>query len=161
MASPPVSDDLWSLVAPLLPSHPPRPKGGRPPIPGRACLTGIVFVSKTGIQWEDLPPLMGCGSQAAGAWTALRQAVLDRLRAAYRIDWTRAAVDASTVPATLGPLRPARIRRIAAWRLPCIAGRPPHRARSATSGSTAPASRLGTAGVETAALLRRVVAVSH
>ena len=100
-------------------------------------------------------------SLAAGVWTALRQAVLHRRRAADRIGWTRAAVDASTVPATMGALRPARIRRIAAGRLPCIAGRPPHRARSATSGSTAPASRLGTAAVEIAASIRRGVAVSR
>src|SRR5215213_648158 len=56
MAAPLVSDDLWALVEPLLPPHPPRPQGGRPPVPDRACFTGIVFVLKTGIQWEDLPP---------------------------------------------------------------------------------------------------------
>jgi transposase len=55
MAAPLVSDDRWALVEPLLPPHPPRPKGGRPPVPDRACVTGIVFVLKTGIQWEDLP----------------------------------------------------------------------------------------------------------
>lgn len=26
-----MSDDLWAVVAPLLPPRPPRPKGGRPP----------------------------------------------------------------------------------------------------------------------------------
>lgn len=31
MAKPLVSDDLWAVVAPLLPPRPPRPKGGRPP----------------------------------------------------------------------------------------------------------------------------------
>jgi hypothetical protein len=81
--------------------------------------------------------------------------------AADRIGWTRAAVDASTVPATLGALRSARIRRIAAGRLPCIAGRRPHRARRAPSGSTARASRLGTAAVPIAASIQRVVAVPH
>ena len=84
MAAPLVSDDLWSLVAPLLPSHPPRPKGGRPPVPDRACFTGIVFVLKTGIQWEDLPQEMGCGSGMT-CWRRLRDwqkaGVFDRLQA--------------------------------------------------------------------------------
>ena len=90
MAAPLVSDDLWALVEPLLPPHPPRPKGGRPPVPDRACFTGIVFVLKTDIQWEDLPQEMGCGSgmtcwrrlrdgHEAGVWYTLHQVILDRL----------------------------------------------------------------------------------
>src|ERR671926_353074 len=79
MAKPLVPDDLWAAVAPLLPPARPNPKGGRPPVPDRAALTGIVFVLKTGIQWEDLPAEMGCwngctaltGSTGAGPrWTA-------------------------------------------------------------------------------------------
>jgi transposase len=31
-------------------------------VPDRACLTGIVFVLKTGLHWEYLPQDMGCGS---------------------------------------------------------------------------------------------------
>jgi transposase len=50
-----VSDDLWAVVAPLLPPEPPKPKGGRPRVPDRAALTGILFVLKTGIAWEDSP----------------------------------------------------------------------------------------------------------
>ena len=61
MAKPLVSDDLWAHVAPLLPPVRPRPKGGRPPVPHRAALTGILFVLKTGMPWEDLPAEMGCG----------------------------------------------------------------------------------------------------
>jgi transposase len=49
MAAPLVSDALWSVIAPLLPPHRPRPKGSRPPIPDRACLAGILVVLKTGI----------------------------------------------------------------------------------------------------------------
>jgi len=30
-------------------------------MPDRKALTGILFVLKTGIQWEDLPQEMGCG----------------------------------------------------------------------------------------------------
>jgi transposase len=90
MSKPLVSDELWALVAPLLPPEPPEPKGGRPRVSDRAALTGIVFVLKSGIPWEMLPQEIGCGSgvtcwrrlrdwQAAGVWDRLHQTLLDRL----------------------------------------------------------------------------------
>ena len=57
-----VTDELWEVIEPLLPEEPPKPKGGRPRVPDRATLTGILFVLKTGIPWELLPQEMGCGS---------------------------------------------------------------------------------------------------
>jgi len=136
-----VSDRLWTVIAPLLPPEPPKPKGGRPRVPDRAALTGIVFVLKSGIPWEMLPQELGCGSgvtcwrrlrdwQAAGVWDALHRALLDQLGEAGRIDWSRASLDSASVPAKRGARRPARTRRIAA-----------NRARSAMLWSTAPASR--------------------
>jgi transposase len=71
MAKPLVPDDVWAAIAPLLPPARPQPKGGRPPVPDRAALTGIIFVLKTGIQWEDLPTEMGCGSGMT-CWRRLR-----------------------------------------------------------------------------------------
>ncbi len=62
MARPLVPDDLWAAIEPLLPPERPKPKGGRPRLADRAALTGILFVLKTGIPWEDLPQEMGCGS---------------------------------------------------------------------------------------------------
>ena len=61
MAKPLLTDGLWELVEPLLPPLKRSPKGGRPPIGNREALTGILFVLKTGIAWEDLPQEMGCG----------------------------------------------------------------------------------------------------
>lgn len=49
MAQPLVTDDLWRVIAPLLPRRPSRPKGGRPPVADRAASTGILFVLRTGI----------------------------------------------------------------------------------------------------------------
>src|ERR1700739_3398075 len=63
MAKPLVSDELWDILRPLLP--PPTPRRfrypGRKPVDDRKALTGILFVLKTGIPWEDLPVEMGCG----------------------------------------------------------------------------------------------------
>jgi hypothetical protein len=44
MAKPLVDDRRWALLEPLIPPALPRPRGGRPRIPDRATLTGILFV---------------------------------------------------------------------------------------------------------------------
>jgi len=44
-----VPDDLWDPIAPLLPPQPDNPSGGRPRIPDRAALGGILFVLRSGI----------------------------------------------------------------------------------------------------------------
>jgi len=129
MARPLVPDELWSIIAPLLPPPKPRPKGGRPPIDNRAALTGILFVLKSGLPWEMLPQEMGCGCgmscwrrlrdwQAAGVWQRLHAVLLDRLHKADQIDWSRAALDSASVPANRGEPRRARARRIGAGRAP-------------------------------------------
>jgi transposase len=129
VARPLVPDALWAAIAPLLPAPRPKPKGGRPPLPDRAALTGIVFVLKSGIPWEMLPQEMGCGSgmscwrrlrdwQAAGVWAGLHRALLGRLQGAGQIDWRRAALDSASVPAQRGAPSPARTRRTAASRAP-------------------------------------------
>ncbi len=57
-----VPDDLWEAIEPFLPPEPPKPKGGRPRVPNRAALAGIVFVLRTGCLWRLLPKELGCGS---------------------------------------------------------------------------------------------------
>lgn len=148
MARPLVSDELWTVVEPLLPPKPAHPKGGHPfTVSDRAALTGIIFVLKTGIPWEDLPQEMGCGSgmtcwrrlrawQRAGVWRRLHQVLLNRLGAAGKIDWSRASADAASVPAKgvkKGGLRPST-----SGRTPRIAV---NQAPSTTSPASARASR--------------------
>ena len=57
-----VPDTLWEIIEPLLPLPKPKPQGGRPRIPDRVCLKGIVFVLRSGIPWEMLPKGLCCGS---------------------------------------------------------------------------------------------------
>src|ERR1041384_811315 len=132
MARPLVSNDLWGVIAPLLPVRPARARGGRPPVEDdRAALTGILFVLRSGIPWEMLPQEMGCGSgmtcwrrlrdwHRAGVWRKLNQLLLSRLEQAGEIDWSRASIDSVSVRAKGAPrkkgARSARTRRIGANR---------------------------------------------
>src|SRR3982750_1971014 len=116
-----VSDELWALTAPLLPPERPKPKGGRPRVPDRAALTGILFVLRSGIPWRLLPQELGCGSgvtcwrrlrdwQQAGVWDALHRRLLNWLGEERAIDWSRASIDSLSVRAKKGARPPARVR---------------------------------------------------
>ncbi len=125
MAKPLLDDGLWALIEPVLPPVTVGPQGGRPRLDNRRVLTCILFVLKTGIPWEYLPQEMGCGSgmtcwrrlhawQQAGVWKRVHHILLNRLRAADRIDWSRAVVDSASVRAVGGGRTPVPIRRTAA-----------------------------------------------
>lgn len=130
MAKPLVQDELWAIIEPVIPKkvrrfrHP-----GRKRVPDRACLTGIVFVLITGIQWEMLPQEMGCGCgmtcwrrldewQQAGVWQKVHEVLLAKLNGAEQIDWSRAVADSSSVRAVGGATRPGPTPRTAGNRAP-------------------------------------------
>jgi len=125
MAKPLIEDDLWDIIKAILPPPPPRRfrYPGRKRVDDRQALTGILFVLKTGIGWEDLPQELGCGSgmtcwrrlrawQAAGVWQRLHEALLAKLQRADQIDWSRAVVDSAACRALKGGPKPGRIPRI-------------------------------------------------
>jgi transposase len=136
-----VTDELWDVVAPLLPRRRAQPRGGRPWVDDRATLNGGLYVLRTGIAWRHLPTELGSGSgvtcrrrlrewQRRGVWKRLHGAMLDRLAAADQIDWTRAALDSRGLAAKRGE--------------PPSGGTGPtraSRARSTTSSRTATGSR--------------------
>jgi transposase len=116
MAKPLLTDELWERIAPLLPPAKPKPKGGRPPIPDRQALTGILFVLRTGCPWEYLPEELGCGCgmtcwrrlrdwHLAGVWEKVWRALLDELGLADEIDWSKAIFDSCSVRAVFGGRR--------------------------------------------------------
>jgi len=125
MAKPLLTDELWKRIKRHIPPKPPKPKGGRPRVSDRACLTGILFILKTGTPWEYLPREMGCGSgmtcwrrlrdwQIAGVWQKIWQALLDELGMADAIDWSTSAMDSCSVRALFGGRKQAQIPRIGA-----------------------------------------------
>ena len=98
---------------------------GEKPLDYRKVLTGIIFVLKTGIPWEELPQEMGCGCgmtclnylnawQWAGVWEKLHQILLGELEQADKLDWSRVAWIVPRPEPWGAAIRPAPIRRIEA-----------------------------------------------
>lgn len=127
MAKKRVSKSLWNAMAPLLPERKPPPKGGRPPVPDRACLEGIIFVLKTGMPWQMLPTELGYGSGStcwrrfrawtqSGVWPELHRRLVRVLGRRGRINLERAVIDSASVRALKGGRTPGRTRPTAANR---------------------------------------------
>jgi transposase len=125
MAKPILDDELWTLIEPLFPAPKPRRfrYPGRKPIGNREALTGILFVLISGMPWEMLPKELGCGSgmscwrrlrdwTAAGVWSKIHSLLLDHLRQADKIDWSRAVIDSASVRAVFGGIKRGQIPRI-------------------------------------------------
>ncbi|GGZ35151.1 hypothetical protein GCM10010365_64970 [Streptomyces poonensis] len=136
-----VSDELWSLIEPLLPEPAPKQVEGRLRVPDRQALCGILFVLHTGIQWEYLPQELGFGSgmtcwrrlaawNEAGVWDQLHAMLLKKLRSKQKLDWSRAVIVSSHVRAARRGPKASPARSTAHGR-----------AASTTSSSTGRASR--------------------
>lgn len=121
-----VPNELWEQIQPLLPPEPkPSPKGGRPRVSHRQSFTGIVFVLRTGIPWQALPPEMNCGSGSTcwrrfaewtrlDIWPKLHAAMLSLLGKAGALNLERAVVDSASVRALFGGHTPVPTRRTVA-----------------------------------------------
>jgi transposase len=125
MAKKRVSEALWRSIAPILPAPKSSPKGGRPPVPDRACLEGIIFVLKAGTPWQMLPTRLGYGSGSTcwrpfrawtqlGVWPELHRRLLRALGRRGGINLERAVIDSASVRALKGGRTPGLIPRIAA-----------------------------------------------
>ena len=116
-------DDLWTELQPLLPPEKPPGTPGRPVVPFRQVMDGILYVLRTGCQWKALPQEFGSGSTchrrfqawvAGGVFERLWAKLLIRYDDLRSIQWRWQALDTIMVKAPLGGLRQARIRRIEA-----------------------------------------------
>ena len=124
-----IDDALWRRIEPLLPKPPRRrwKSMGRPRVPDRAALSGILFVLRSGISWQMLPKEMGCGSgstcwrrlvrwQRARVWRRLHTVLLAELRQRGQLDLARAVVDSASIRALRGGKKLDRTQPIAVRR---------------------------------------------
>lgn len=100
-----VDDALWARVEPLLP--PPKPKkgpGGRPPVPDRMVLNGILYVLRSGCPWKHVPREIVSGSTChrrfsdwvrSGVFAKLWVVLLEHYDDLKGIDWDRQSLDAA------------------------------------------------------------------
>lgn len=103
-----LTDAQWALIQPLLP--PPKHRG-RPRADDRLTLHAILHVLRTGIPWNALPERYGDDStahrrltawQADGTWERIWQAFLSALDEQRKLEWAKAFLDGSFVPAKKG-----------------------------------------------------------
>jgi len=109
-----VSDGLWCVVEPLLPKPRRRARwrGGRPRAPDRDALNGILFVLRTGCQWNALNATGICSSSTAhrrfqqwvrvGVFAKLWQQGLTDYDELKGIDWRWQSMDGAMTKAPLG-----------------------------------------------------------
>jgi transposase len=100
-----LTDQEWERLAPLLPSTKPR-RGGRWR-DHRQVLNGILFRTRTGVPWRDLPERYGPWEtvykrfarwQTDGTWARIEAALRTQADAAGELDWD-AQIDSSVVRA--------------------------------------------------------------
>ncbi len=57
-----IPDELWGKIRIILPKEKPPKTVGRPIVPFRKVLDGILYILRTGCQWKLLPKEYGSGS---------------------------------------------------------------------------------------------------
>lgn len=106
-----LTDEQWLLIEDLFPWEPPTRRGGRPQVPPRACLEGILWVLRTGARWKDLPerfPSFTTCWRRFKEWTesgVFEQAwsrLLEKLDDKGRIKWSEGMADGSFASAKKG-----------------------------------------------------------
>jgi transposase len=106
-----VSDDLWERIEPLLPNYKRSRKGGRPRLPLRDVVAGILYVLRTGCQWKAMPAQFGSGSAIhtyfqewvrRGVFEKLWREALAEYEDLEGIDWQWQSLDGAMTKAPLG-----------------------------------------------------------
>ena len=106
-----ISDELWDKICDLLPYEKPTDTVGRPTIPFRKVLNGILYVLRTGCQWKMLPKEYGSGSTCHRRFQQWVQMdifkkiwakLLEECDNKRGIKWTWQSADSTSIKSPLG-----------------------------------------------------------
>jgi transposase len=108
-----IPDELWTLMEPLLPPRPWHPLGcHNPRVPDRAAMNAILFVLRTGCQWNalDATGICSCSSAyrrfrewlEAGVFLEFWRRGLLAYDERKGIDWKWLSMDGAMTKAPLG-----------------------------------------------------------
>ena len=115
-------DEVWAEIKRLLPAEKPPGTPGRPAVPFRKVLDGILYVLRTGCQWKAVPKEFGSGStchkrfqewQRTGVFAQLWEKLLGRYDELHGIKWHFQSLDSINIKAPLGGRRRVRTPRTA------------------------------------------------
>jgi transposase len=106
-----IPDDLWAQLQPFLPPEKPAGTPGRPVVPFRKVVDGILYVLRTGCQWKALLWEYGSGSTChcrfqewvqAGVFERLWAKLLTHYDELRSIQWHWQSLDSVIIKAPLG-----------------------------------------------------------
>jgi putative transposase len=106
-----VDDELWGRMRPLLVVNKPRKKPGRPRSDDRAILNALIWLARTGAQWDQLPrvfPPKSTVNDRLAEWVthgnlaAIWAVLLIEYDNRFGINWTWQAGDGCITKAPLG-----------------------------------------------------------
>ena len=118
-----LSDKLWKQIEPLLPERKAHPLGcHNPRVPDRDAMNAILFVLRTGCQWNalDATGICSCSSAYrrfrewadAGVFDAFWRRALTRYDGLKGIDWSWLSMDGAMTKAPVaGSKKPGRTPR--------------------------------------------------
>ena len=121
-----IPDVLWEKIEPLLPPRKAHPNGGHNPrVPDRDAMNAILFVLRTGCQWNalDATGICSCASayrrfrewEAAGVFLAIWREGLLQSDEVSGIDWSWLSMDGAMTKAPVaGSKKRVRTRRTVA-----------------------------------------------
>jgi len=108
-----LTEEQWLLIANLFPEPTPSAKGGRPRVPSRECVEGILWVLRSGARWKDLPKCFPSPPTCwrrfrewteAGIWKEAWARLLRQLDRRGGIEWSESMADGTFASAKKGAI---------------------------------------------------------
>ena len=106
-----IPDRLWDEIKSILPKEKPLKTVGRPIVPYKKVIDGILYILRTGCQWKMLPKEYGSGStchRRFQQWNSLDifKKIWIKLLKTYDdlfgINWTWQSIDSISIKSPLG-----------------------------------------------------------